>query len=51
MAVKFYFQKDMYGLEELELKRLTLIYGGTFRQRREILLSIYALFKVLEYGG
>jgi len=49
MAVKFYFKKDRYGLEELELKHLTLIHGGTFRQRREILLSIYALFKVLEY--
>ncbi len=49
MAVKFYFQKDRYGLEEIELKRLTLIHGGTFRQRREILLSIYALFKVLDY--
>lgn len=49
MAVKFYFQKDRYGIEELELERLTLIHGRTFRQRREILLSIYALFKVLEY--
>ena len=49
MAVKFYFQKERYGIEELELKRLTLIHGGTFRQRREILLSTYALFKVLEY--
>ena len=49
MAVKFHFQKDRYGLEEIELKRLTLIHRGTFKQRREILLSIYALFKVLEY--
>lgn len=48
MAVKFYFRKDRYGLEELELKCLTLIHGGTFEQRREILLSIYVLFKVLE---
>ena len=40
MAVKFYFRKDRYGLEEIELKRLTLIHGGTFRQWREILVSI-----------
>ena len=49
MAVKFFFQKEKYGIEGIELKPLTLIYGGTFRQRREILLSIYALFKTLEY--
>ena len=49
MAVKFYFPKDRYGIEGLELKRFTLFHGGTFRQRREILISIYALFKVLEY--
>ncbi len=42
MAVRF-----LAGGRELELKPLTLLHGGTSGERRELLLSVHALFTML----
>ncbi len=42
MGVKF-----IFGQERVNLKHLTLIHGGSFQRRRELLISIYALFRML----